>query len=229
MGGQTSSHKGYRVMAVYPNSPLSEIGIEPLLDYMVIPDDNKYFNNTDNFAAIVSKCEGKVFPLNLYNIADQEVRQTKIVPRKWEGRGLLGADFVLEEFTENFSPALRVMSIYAGSPLDRAGVKPFTDYILGTKRQTFQSIQDFEVYIKCCDKAPVSLQVYSSQSENVREVIVIPDKDWGGVGLLGGDITFGAFNAIPPRQNKRHTQSTSIQPPPDLQHSGNNDSEKPML
>eukprot|EP00826_Nyctotherus_ovalis_P055660 TRINITY_DN7412_c0_g1_i4.p1 TRINITY_DN7412_c0_g1~~TRINITY_DN7412_c0_g1_i4.p1 ORF type:complete len:281 (+),score=44.18 TRINITY_DN7412_c0_g1_i4:42-845(+) len=234
MGAGNSSRSGYRVLAVHPNSPFSELPVEPLLDYMVIPEGNDCFSNAKNFAALVAKSEGKEFPLNLYNLADQELRQSTIVPRKWEGRGLLGADFVLEQFNEDFSPALRVLNIYATSPLDKAGVKPYTDYILGTKRQTFQSISDFDSFIKCSHKTPIVLQIYSSQAETVREAIVIPDKDWGGVGMLGGDITFGALNAIPLRKSKPRPASPKDLPKfpsPASEHIPNSskETEGPML
>ncbi len=202
MGGSTSTHTGYRILAVSPNSPISEVLIEPLLDYIVLPDGNDFLHIAANFAELLSRSVNHEFELSLYNIADQVRRKVKVVPRKWAGRGLLGADLLLEEYSESFSVALRVLNMYVNSPLDKAGLQPFTDFILGTKRQTFRSISDFEAYVKCCNQTPVSLIVYSSTTGTTREVVLVPNKDWGGAGYLGGDIAFGASHLIPIRAKK---------------------------
>jgi hypothetical protein len=44
------------------------------------------------------------------------------------------------------------------------------------------------------------LHVYSSETEKVREVHLTPNRNWGGVGLLGCDVSFGYFNKIPLRK-----------------------------
>lgn len=46
-------------------------------------------------------------------------------------------------------------------------------------------------------KRNVRLLVFNIDSESVREVIVVPDFDWGGEGCLGCDVASGALHRIP--------------------------------
>lgn len=192
---------GYRILSIEPNSPLSEATpTEPLLDYIALPDGNAFLRTVSNFASFLDKSSGKEIELTLYNMANRCRRKVKVAPKKFSnGPCLLGINVCLEEFNENYPVALRVLNIYVGSPLDKAGLSPFTDYILGTRRQSFKSVQDFEGYVKCCNKSPVELLVYSSKTERVRAVMLMPDNGWGEAGYLGGDIGFGAAHLVPIR------------------------------
>lgn len=49
------------------------------------------------------------------------------------------------------------------------------------------------------EKRPVRIYVYSVRTESVREVIITPDRSWGGDGCLGCGVAAGLFHAVPPR------------------------------
>jgi hypothetical protein len=48
----------------------------------------------------------------------------------------------------------------------------------------------------------LQLYVYNWESDLVREVVIVPDAQWGGDGSLGCDIGFGYLHRIPNRSNK---------------------------
>ena len=45
--------------------------------------------------------------------------------------------------------------------------------------------------------------IYNMESEEVREVTITPNRNWGGQGLLGCDVSFGYLNKIPLRKKDR--------------------------
>ena len=44
---------------------------------------------------------------------------------------------------------------------------------------------------------PLKLFVYNVESDNCREVTIIPNSNWGGSGSLGCDIGYGYLHRIP--------------------------------
>ena len=43
------------------------------------------------------------------------------------------------------------------------------------------------------------LQMYSLETEQIKEVGVVPNSDWGGQGMLGADVVQGYLHTIPAR------------------------------
>lgn len=207
------SHVGYRVLSVAANSPAAVLGLEPMLDFVALPEGNDFYQHADNFISLLQKHENKTLEFTVYNLADRTRRKIGFEPRKWAGPGLAGIDLRLEEYgdpAEGYSNIVfHVLSILVDSPLSKAGVHPFKDYILGARRQTFRSVSDFSNFLRKCNRTPVELFVYSAESEEVRTVIVVPNDTWGGSGLLGGDIGFGQEHQIPPRNKKKATAAAT--------------------
>ncbi len=54
----------------------------------------------------------------------------------------------------------------------------------------------FDLLIANVDK-PVELYVYNSETDEVRQTVLMPTKDWGGEGLLGACIGHGFLHALP--------------------------------
>lgn len=73
------------------------------------------------------------------------------------------------------------------------------DYIVGTREISFKSLDKFAKYVEINEGSLVTLHVYNTESEKVREVNLTPKRGWGGIGLLGCDVSFGYFNKIPLR------------------------------
>lgn len=64
---------------------------------------------------------------------------------------------------------------------------------------TFQS-EDFFSVVETHNGQPLRLYVYSSMTDQCREVTLIPNLSWGGDGMLGCEIGFGYLHRIPSPQ-----------------------------
>ena len=60
---------------------------------------------------------------------------------------LLGAKMRYEQYDEAHHNILSVQDVYLGSPASEADLKPFKDFILGTKEMTFTDLHSFAKYI----------------------------------------------------------------------------------
>ncbi|KAK4037035.1 Golgi reassembly-stacking protein 2 [Daphnia magna] len=87
-----------------------------------------------------------------------------------------------------------VLRVQDGSPGQRAGLESFFDFIvaIGSTRldQDNETLKDL---LKLNIEREVKLTVYSSKSQTVRQVGIIPSQMWGGSGLLGVSIRFCSF------------------------------------
>lgn len=79
-------------------------------------------------------------------------------------------------------------------------MQPFKDFILGTREIAFKSLEEFAKYVEVNQNQEIRLHLYSIETEKVREVALTPNKEWGGQGLLGCDVSFGYFNKLPLRE-----------------------------
>ncbi|KAL5964490.1 Golgi reassembly-stacking protein 2 [Taenia solium] len=87
-----------------------------------------------------------------------------------------------------------------GSPGQKAGLEAFFDFIVSVgdirlsfshqQQQDNESIKD--VLAKYKD-TPMRLEVYSSKTQEFREVTLVPSSNWGGQGLLGLSIRYCSF------------------------------------
>eukprot|EP00826_Nyctotherus_ovalis_P012484 TRINITY_DN13307_c0_g1_i4.p2 TRINITY_DN13307_c0_g1~~TRINITY_DN13307_c0_g1_i4.p2 ORF type:complete len:205 (+),score=56.19 TRINITY_DN13307_c0_g1_i4:155-769(+) len=182
---------GYRITSIDPDSPLSNLGIEPMLDFIV------YADVVTPFEEYLSNNENKETTIKLYNIVTREFRELTATPRKWQGEGLLGVNVRFEDYVTAHARAIHVLNFYVNSPLHKAGFVNYKDYILGTDESGFDSIEQFKKCIASHDKKDVTLWVYNAEERKVRKTTLRPDKDWGGQGMLGGDIGFGALHSLP--------------------------------
>ncbi|KAH9278497.1 Golgi reassembly-stacking protein 2 [Echinococcus granulosus] len=87
-----------------------------------------------------------------------------------------------------------ILKVQEGSPGQKAGLEAFFDFIVSVGdirlQQDNESIKD--VLAKYKD-TPMQLEVYSSKTQEFREVTLIPSSDWGGQGLLGLSIRYCSF------------------------------------
>jgi hypothetical protein len=49
---------------------------------------------------------------------------------------------------------------------------------------------------------PLRLYVYNADYDHTREVIIVPNREWGGEGLLGCGVGFGLLHRIPRPQDR---------------------------
>lgn len=87
-----------------------------------------------------------------------------------------------------------VLRVQPGSPGHKAGLEEFFDFIvaLGNHRLN-QDNETLKEVLKANVERPVKTLVYSSKSQQVRELELVPTHQWGGQGLLGVSIRFCSF------------------------------------
>lgn len=83
------------------------------------------------------------------------------------------------------------------SPGQKAGLEAFFDFIITIAGKRLDQDNDMlkEILKQNIDK-PVRMTVYSSKTQNVREVLMTPGNGWGGHGLLGVSVRFCSFEGV---------------------------------
>jgi len=84
-----------------------------------------------------------------------------------------------------------ILDVFEGSPADSGGLVPYGDYVIGWTGGPLQSESDFFQLVEQHTNRNLSLYVYNSDYDHTREVIILPNRDWGGEGLLGCGIGYG--------------------------------------
>lgn len=124
----------------------------------------------------------------------------RIVPsRKWSEKGtsgnaqpsLLGLTLRLCNPTVSITHVWHILDVLEGSPADSAGLVPFGDYIIGWTGGPLESESDFFQLIEHHAGRNLAVYVYNRDYDHTREVIIMPNRDWGGEGLLGCGVGYG--------------------------------------
>ncbi|KAL3788035.1 hypothetical protein HJC23_008379 [Cyclotella cryptica] len=212
---------GYRVLGVQPNSPASAAGLVSFLDFLVGCngvmlmgsgeglEEGEEYDDVD-FPALLRDNEGKELELLVHNIKSNSQRLVKIKPSSsWGGAGLLGVTIRLDNYGGADERLIRVLSVEHNSPAAIAGLAPMNDYLLGTTSASFDSDDVLaEVLMMHVDRI-VEIYVYSSESDLVRVVTLMPTKSWGGRGLLGAEVGTGYLHRFP--KSCRGTDGKSVE------------------
>jgi hypothetical protein len=134
----------------------------------------------------------------VHNIKSNSQRLVKITPSPaWGGAGLLGVTIRMDDYGGADERLIRVLSVEHNSPAAIAGLVPMKDYLLGTTSTSFDSDGMLaEVLMVHADRI-VELYVYSSESDVVRVVTLMPTMSWGGRGLLGAEVGTGYLHRFP--------------------------------
>jgi predicted metalloprotease with PDZ domain len=87
-----------------------------------------------------------------------------------------------------------VFKVQDDSPGSRAGLEAFFDFIIAINGCRLDQENDTlrSILIENIEN-PCKLLVYSTKTMSMREVTLVPTKNWGGQGLLGVSIRFCSF------------------------------------
>lgn len=120
-----------------------------------------------------------------------------LIPRQWGGQGLLGLVVKYDSIEDGENQGLRILELLPNSPASVAGLIAYKDYIIGSKDVIVRDLDDLGELLSSSIGKNLSLTVYNTDEESSREVSIIPNKDWGGEGLLGCGIGTGILHRIP--------------------------------
>ncbi|KAF8476555.1 GRASP55/65 PDZ-like domain-containing protein [Russula ochroleuca] len=217
--------RALHVLRVTPSSPASYTNIEAFFDFVVGLEGETHSPRkvleAAELEAIVEKNEGKNLNLLVWNSKSQTTRVVKITPsRMWSqqslaanasndaGSGtqqpsLLGLSMRICEPEFALENVWHVLDVLEGSPAESAGLVPYGDWIIGWSGGVLGAESDFYDVVEAHIDKPLRVYVYSYDFDTIREVVLVPNRQWGGEGLLGCVFGFGLLHRIPPIPDDR--------------------------
>lgn len=88
--------------------------------------------------------------------------------------------------------------MHPSSPAEEAGLRSFSDYIIGANT-TLSDSEDLFSLIEQHENRELKIYVYNIDDDACREVTIKPHSHWGGEGSLGCGIGYGYLHRIPIR------------------------------
>ncbi|XP_032807128.1 Golgi reassembly-stacking protein 2-like isoform X3 [Petromyzon marinus] len=205
MGGAQSvdipggGSEGYHVLRVQEGSPGHQAGLEPFFDFIVAIENTRLDKDNDMLRQQLKENVEKPVLMQVYSSKNLKVREVTVTPSAlWGGQGLLGVSIRFCSFDGANENVWHILEVEPNSPAVLAGLRPFTDYIIGADAVLNES-EDLFSLIESHDGKPLKLYVYNTDTDSCREVIITPNKSWGGEGLLGCGIGYGYLHRIPTR------------------------------
>lgn len=203
-GGGT---EGYHVLRVQEGSPGQKAGLEAFFDFVVAIGNTRLNQDNDTLKHLLKANVEKEIAMTVYSSKSQTVREVFITPSTlWGGQGLLGVSIRFCSFEGANENVWHILDVAPGSPAELAGLRQFSDYIIGADSVLHES-EDLFSLIEAHEGRPLKLYVYNTETDHCREVTITPNGAWGGEGSLGCGIGYGYLHRIP-------TGDDYVPPPP---------------
>merc|ERR1712176_1045541 len=199
--------EGYHVLRVQPNSPGEKAGLEPFFDFIVMIGNTRLDRDNENLKEILKVNVEKPIKLMVFSSKTITCREVMLTPSTlWGGQGLLGVSIRFCTFENAHENVWHILEVENSSPAHFAGLRSFTDYIIGADSISLAEQDDLFSLVEAHDGRPLKLFVYNSETDSCRDVVVTPNSAWGGDGLLGCGIGYGLLHRIP-TEVREHTKS----------------------
>ncbi|KAK4051571.1 hypothetical protein OIV83_002711 [Microbotryomycetes sp. JL201] len=212
---QQQQQQAFHVLRVADNSPASHAGVDPFFDFVVGVDGHGLGDDIDLLTETLEQNEGRQITLQLYSTKRKEIREVQVVPsRSWSAStgqnkdtggaqpSLLGLSLRLCNPQHALEQVWHVLEILEGSPAQDAGLVPFGDWIVGYAGGVLRGEGDFYDVVESHIDKPLRLFVYNADYDVTREAILVPNRNWGGEGLLGCGVGYGLLHRIPRPQDR---------------------------
>ncbi|NP_001397655.1 Golgi reassembly-stacking protein 1 isoform X5 [Pan paniscus] len=161
--------EGFHLHGVQENSPAQQAGLEPYFDFIITIGHSRLNKENDTLKALLKANVEKPVKLEVFNMKTMRVREVEVVPSNmWGGQGLLGASVRFCSFRRASEQVWHVLDVEPSSPAALAGLRPYTDYVVGSD-QILQESEDFFTLIESHEGKPLKLMVYNSKSDSCRE------------------------------------------------------------
>ncbi|TIA68700.1 hypothetical protein E3P91_03964 [Wallemia ichthyophaga] len=213
MGNQSSSieQTWFHVVRVRSNSPAFKASIEPFFDFITCakPEAADGEELADKpLQDIVQEHKDRRVNITIWSSKRQTFRDVSIVPSiEWNeiDDSLLGLTLRACDANRAMSSALdnvwHILEVITGSPAESAGLVPYGDWVIGWPGGVLRQENDFYDLVEMHTDKPLRLYVYSFDFDTLREVVLVPNRQWGGEGLLGCGVGFGLLHQIPVKQD----------------------------
>ncbi|XP_026757921.1 Golgi reassembly-stacking protein 2 [Galleria mellonella] len=191
--------EGYHILRVQDGSPGQKARLEAFFDFIVAIENTRLDQDNDTLKELLKKNVGNSIKMLIYSSKTQSVRELTITPSdNWGGQGLLGVSIRFCSFEGANENVWHVLEVHPTSPAELAGLRPFSDYIIGADSIMHES-EDFFTLIEAHEGRALKLYVYNVNDDTCREVQITPNHNWGGEGSLGCGIGYGYLHRIPIR------------------------------
>eukprot|EP01120_Amphizonella_sp_Union-15-10_P012382 TRINITY_DN5488_c0_g1_i1.p1 TRINITY_DN5488_c0_g1~~TRINITY_DN5488_c0_g1_i1.p1 ORF type:complete len:258 (-),score=47.56 TRINITY_DN5488_c0_g1_i1:149-922(-) len=199
MGGSESVPEvGYHVLQVSENSPGARAGLVSYFDFIIGANSQPLNSEDARLVEILRDNISDEVKLQVYNSRDGSIRETRLVPSNtWGGAGFAGISVRFCSLAQANEHVWHVLQVHPSSPAEAAGLNSYTDYIVGTPDLLFNDKEDFFALVRAKEGSPITLYVYSTLTDNVRLVTIVPNKNWGESGSLGCNVGYGYLHRIP--------------------------------
>ncbi|XP_067832821.1 Golgi reassembly-stacking protein 2-like isoform X2 [Heptranchias perlo] len=206
-GGRT---EGFHVLRVQENSPGYWAGLEPFFDFIISAGDTRLDKDDNALKELLVGNVEKSLKMAIYNTKTQAVREVNATPSNmWGGQGLLGVSIRFCSFEGANENVWHILEVEPNSPAALAGLRPYTDYIIGAEAILRES-EDLFSLIESHNGKPLKIYVYNTNTDNCREVIITPNSAWGGEGSLGCGIGYGYLHRIPIHKHLTERKITPV-------------------
>ncbi|PWN53008.1 hypothetical protein IE53DRAFT_366716 [Violaceomyces palustris] len=220
--------QGYHVVRVAAGSPAHLAGIEPFFDFCVgidgvaldpSRDIDGHPSTNDRQSSSLSaglgawksleEREGTQVILNVWSSKTQQLRDSNSTGAVASSTAfdksqpsLLGLSLRLCDPSHALTHVWHILEILEGSPAESAGLVPFGDFVIGWTGGVLKGEGDFYELVEAHADRALRLYVYNSDYDHTREVIIVPNREWGGEGLLGCGVGYGLLHRIPKPQDR---------------------------
>ncbi|OGE50011.1 hypothetical protein PENARI_c018G04926 [Penicillium arizonense] len=173
-----------------------ELPLEPWFDFIVGINGHTIEDPDPNlFATEVRNCAGASLTLEVWSAKGQRTHTvTHPVPPTNPSLGL-ALQLAPLSSTQHIWHVIAIPSPL--SPAYRAGLLPYSDYIIGTPSGTLRGESALGELVEDHLDRTLVLWVYNSEFDVVREVELVPTRGWGGAGALGAELGYGALHRLP--------------------------------
>jgi len=193
-GGGT---EGYHVLRVQEGSPGQKAGLEAFFDFVVAIGNTRLNQDNDTLKNLLKANIEKEMSMTVYSSKSQTIREVSISPSTlWGGQGLLGVSIRFCSFEGANENVWHILEVSPGSPAELAGLRQYSDYIIGADSVLHES-EDLFSLIEAHEGRPLKLYVYNTETDHCREVTITPNGAWGGEGSVGCGIGYGYLHRIP--------------------------------
>eukprot|EP01091_Cochliopodium_minus_P012182 TRINITY_DN3633_c0_g1_i1.p1 TRINITY_DN3633_c0_g1~~TRINITY_DN3633_c0_g1_i1.p1 ORF type:complete len:528 (-),score=167.82 TRINITY_DN3633_c0_g1_i1:268-1662(-) len=143
--------------------------------------------------------------MTIYSSKTDQLREVDVIPTdNWGGSGLLGVSIRFCSFYGVYENIYRILKVHKNSPAYEAKLQESNDYIVGTPDVLFNDTEDFTKLLQSNLGKQITIYVYNSQSESIRESLLTPREDWGGDGLIGCEMGMGLLHRIPSQKSTKN-------------------------
>lgn len=206
--------KALHVLRVAPDSPADYV-IEPFFDFVVGIDNGNLSSNIDaaTLGKLVEQHEGKELPLVIWSAKYRQFRVVPVTPsRSWtkDAPSLLGLSMRLCTPEYALENVWHILEVLENSPAESAGLVPYGDWIIGWSGGALSGENAFYELVEAHIDKPLRATVYSYDFDTIREVVLVPNRKWGGEGLLGCGVGYGLLHRIPPQPVNSEAMDTIL-------------------